>query len=87
MGATSGLGKGVALGLLQEGYTIGIAGRRNEELEKIKALAPDKVFSKVIDVTADDALLASVKQRLIGNTKSSVSSGVCSPLIYGKGCE
>ena len=31
MGATSGLGKGVALGLLQEGYTIGIAGRRNEE--------------------------------------------------------
>ena len=51
MGATSGLGKGVALGLLSEGYTIGVAGRRNEELEKIKALAPDKVFTKVIDVT------------------------------------
>lgn len=55
MGATSGLGKGVALGLLQEGYIIGIAGRRSKELEKIKALAPDKVFTKVIDVTADDA--------------------------------
>lgn len=55
MGATSGLGKGVALGLLQAGYTIGIAGRRGEELDKIKALAPERVFTKVIDVTADDA--------------------------------
>lgn len=55
MGATSGLGKGVALGLLSEGYTIGIAGRRSKELEKIKALSPDKVFTKVIDVTADNA--------------------------------
>lgn len=55
MGATSGLGKGVALGLLQNGYTIGIAGRRNEELDKINALAPERVFTKTIDVTADDA--------------------------------
>lgn len=55
MGATSGLGKGVALGLLQQGYTIGIAGRRSDELEKIKALAPDRVFTKVIDVTTDNA--------------------------------
>ena len=55
MGATSGLGKGVALGLLKKGYTIGVAGRRGEELEKIKALAPEQVFTKVIDVTSDDA--------------------------------
>lgn len=55
MGATSGLGKGVALGLLQEGYTIGVAGRRSEELEKIKSIAPERIFTKVIDVTADDA--------------------------------
>lgn len=55
MGATSGLGKGVALGLLDEGYTIGVAGRRGEELEKLKAQAPDRVFTKVIDVTADNA--------------------------------
>lgn len=55
MGATSGLGKGVALGLLQEGYIIGVAGRRSEELEIVKAIAPDKVFTKVIDVTADNA--------------------------------
>lgn len=55
MGATSGLGKGVALGLLAEDYTIGVAGRRCEELEKIKAKNPTKVFTKVIDVTSDDA--------------------------------
>lgn len=55
MGATSGLGKGVALGLLADGYTIGVAGRRSEELEAIKALAPERVFTKVIDVTTDSA--------------------------------
>lgn len=55
MGATSGMGKGVALGLLNQGYTIGIAGRRSEELAKIKVLSPDRVFTKVIDVTAPDA--------------------------------
>lgn len=55
MGATSGLGKGVALGLLREGYTIGVAGRRIDELETLKAEAPEKVFTKVIDVTADNA--------------------------------
>lgn len=55
MGATSGMGRGVAIGLLKEGYTIGVAGRRREELEKIKVLSPDHVFTKVIDVTADNA--------------------------------
>lgn len=55
MGATSGLGKGVALGLLHEGYLIGIAGRREAELLELKALAPERVFTKVIDVTTDDA--------------------------------
>lgn len=55
MGATSGLGRGVAIGLLEEGYTIGIAGRRSEQLDQLKALSPDRVFTKVIDVTADNA--------------------------------
>ena len=64
MGATSGLGKGVALGLLKEGFIIGIAGRRSEELEKIKALAPERIHTKVIDVTTDDA--PSLLLQLIG---------------------
>lgn len=55
MGATSGMGRGVALSLLNEGYTIGIAGRRSECLEEIKSIMPDHVYTKVIDITKDDA--------------------------------
>lgn len=55
MGATSGMGRGIALGLLAEGYTIGVAGRREDALKEIKAMAPDRVFIKVIDVTREEA--------------------------------
>jgi len=55
MGATSGMGRGVAVGLLQEGYIIGVAGRRSDALEELKALAPQRVFTKVIDVTDEQA--------------------------------
>lgn len=55
MGATSGMGRGIALGLLTEGYTIGVAGRREDALKEIKAMAPDRVFIKVIDVTKEEA--------------------------------
>lgn len=55
MGATSGMGRGIALGLLTEGYVIGVCGRRKEALDEIKAIAPDKVFTKVIDVTKEEA--------------------------------
>ena len=39
MGATSGMGRGIALGLLTEGYVIGVCGRRKEALDEIKAIA------------------------------------------------
>ena len=55
MGATSGMGRGIALGLLSEGYIIGVCGRRKEALDEIKAIAPAKVSTKVIDVTTDEA--------------------------------
>lgn len=55
MGATSGMGKEVALRLLKAGYTIGIAGRRAEALEEIRQTDPEHVFTKVIDVTSNDA--------------------------------
>lgn len=55
MGATSGMGRGVALALLHEGYIIGIAGRRSECLDDIKRLSPDRVFVKNIDITTEDA--------------------------------
>lgn len=55
MGATSGMGRGVALGLLAEGYVVGVAGRRAELLEEIKQMAPDRVVTRVIDVTSSNA--------------------------------
>lgn len=55
IGATSGMGRGIALGLLAEGYAIGVCGRRKEALDEIKAMSPDRVFIKVIDVTKDEA--------------------------------
>ena len=64
MGATSGMGRGIALGLLAEGYIIGVCGRRKEALDEIKAIAPEKVFAKVIDVTKEEA--PSLLMELIG---------------------
>lgn len=55
IGATSGMGRGIALGLLAEGYAIGVCGRRKEALDEIKAMSPDRVFTRVIDVTKDEA--------------------------------
>lgn len=55
IGASSGLGKEVAKLLLDDGWHIGIAARRVERLQEIKALAPDRVEVQALDVTSDDA--------------------------------
>ena len=55
VGATSGLGLEVARLLLERGWSIGVAGRRVEALEQLRAVAPDRVRVHAIDVTRDDA--------------------------------
>ena len=58
IGATSGLGREVAINLLCEGWHVGIAGRREELLEEI-ASNPEfgtNVVYERIDVTAEDAV-------------------------------
>lgn len=55
MGATSGLGRCVALGLLRRGWTIGVAGRRREALEALRRMDPQRVFVRTIDVTLPEA--------------------------------
>lgn len=55
IGASSGMGQEVAKLLLAEGYTLGVAARRNDRLQALKQLAPDRVVTATIDVTADDA--------------------------------
>lgn len=55
VGATSGIGKEVAQQLLAKGWELGIAGRRTERLEEIKAQAPQRIHTRRIDVRSNDA--------------------------------
>ena len=55
IGATSGIGREVALVYIAQGCTVGAAGRREAELESLRAMAPEQVFTQVLDVTKDDA--------------------------------
>ena len=57
VGATSGIGREVAMQLLNEGWTLGICGRREERLKEIRMQYPGKVFTQVLDITSDDAPL------------------------------
>ena len=60
MGATSGLGYEVARLLLADGWKIGVAGRREDNLKKLQSEFPGQVCIKAIDVkdsNADKALL------------------------------
>ena len=54
IGASSGLGNEVARLLLEQGWTLGVAARRQEPLEQLREAAPDKVQMQVIDVTSED---------------------------------
>ena len=55
IGATSGIGREVALVYIAQGWTVGVAGRREAELESLRAMAPEQVFTQVLDVTKEDA--------------------------------
>jgi short-subunit dehydrogenase len=56
IGATSGIGKEVALCLIKKGWTVGVAGRRKEFLEEIQNQFPEAVRICPIDVTEKDAI-------------------------------
>ncbi|MBP1673203.1 MAG: family NAD(P)-dependent oxidoreductase [Bacteroidetes bacterium] len=51
IGATSGIGKGVAELLVNNNYTVGITGRRTELLEEMKRQKPDSYFIRTFDIT------------------------------------
>ncbi len=50
IGATSGIGKELARLLADNGFKVGITGRRTELLESLKAENPDSYFIKTFDV-------------------------------------
>lgn len=55
MGASSGIGRAVSRLLIERGYTVGVAARREERLAELRALAPERVFTARIDVTDTEA--------------------------------
>ena len=73
IGASSGIGREVALLLLKEGWHIGVAARREEPLQELKDAAPERVEIMTIDVTQEDAghhffsLVQSCPQPVKGN--------------------
>lgn len=78
MGASSGIGQEVAKLLLADGWHLGIAARREQQLLELKALAPDRIEVMAIDVTKSDAseLLLSLIEKLGGMDLYFHASGI-----------
>ncbi len=56
VGASSGIGQSLATQYILSGtWQVGIAARRSDRLEALRNLAPDRVYTATIDITADDA--------------------------------
>ena len=55
IGATSGIGREVALIYIAQGWKVGVAGRRDAELESLRAKYPEQVYAQALDVTHEDA--------------------------------
>ncbi|MFO7792981.1 MAG: SDR family NAD(P)-dependent oxidoreductase [Candidatus Saliniplasma sp.] len=51
IGATSGIGKGLAEVLVENNYKVGITGRRTELLNELKQKDPDSYFTSSFDIT------------------------------------
>jgi NAD(P)-dependent dehydrogenase (short-subunit alcohol dehydrogenase family) len=66
-GAGSGIGKAVALGLLKEGYSVALAGRRSDRLEQV-AKESGLTATRVLVVPTDVANADSVRE-LFGTAK------------------
>ncbi|MFJ3701410.1 MULTISPECIES: SDR family oxidoreductase [unclassified Streptomyces] len=69
-GAGSGVGRACALGLLADGWTVVLTGRRRAPLEETSRLAPGQDRGRAVAVSADitdpaavDALFSTVKER------------------------
>ena len=55
VGASSGIGKQVALNFIADGWKVGVAARREEALKELKLQIPAQVEYEVIDITSADA--------------------------------
>lgn len=79
IGATSGIGNELAKVLLQEGYTVGLAGRRIHLLDELKEKYPDRVFLKLMDVSQAEQAMDALDKLILemkGVDVVVISSGV-----------
>ena len=61
IGATSGIGRGLAEAYSQEDYLIGITGRRENLLKEVCTQDKDKLFYQVCDITDTQAAISSLE--------------------------
>ena len=54
IGATSGIGRALALRYLKAGHLVGITGRRTHLLDEIKHKYPEQTFTSAFDVTGNE---------------------------------
>ena len=78
VGATSGIGLETARLCIREGWRVGVAGRRLEALEALRAEAPAQVEIEPLDITREDApeRLKQLIERLGGMDIYLHSSGI-----------
>ena len=78
VGASSGIGRETAKLLLSDGWHLGIAARREEQLMELKSIAPERTEVMTIDVTKSDAgeQLMSLIDRLGGMDLYFHASGI-----------
>ncbi|MBC8602588.1 SDR family NAD(P)-dependent oxidoreductase [Parabacteroides acidifaciens] len=78
IGATSGIGNEVARLYIKQGWRIGVAGRRLERLEELRAETPGQIEAIQLDVTCPDApeRLAELIRKVGGMDVFLLSSGV-----------
>lgn len=79
IGATSGIGKGLAKKFADKNFKVGITGRRTELLDELKSQKPDSFYTKTFDITDINTIvenLETLTKQLGGLDLLIISSGV-----------
>lgn len=79
IGASSGIGRGVAQQLVADGYKVGIMARREQLLADLATETPDAYYPQYLDVAAIDTIeerLKALVERMNGMDLIVISSGI-----------
>jgi len=80
VGASSGLGREIALRLSQQGYRIGLVARRGDLLDEVRSEIAGPAYVRAIDVTRNEeamALFQSLIDEMHGVDLVVVAAGMC----------